>query len=106
MNIPHITAKELKTKLQRGDQFILLDVRQESERKKAHIPNSKFITLSALPECCDQLDSSLEIVVYCHLGGRSAQATNFLIQKGYKAVNLEGGITAWTQSGESAPPGN
>jgi rhodanese-related sulfurtransferase len=106
MKIPCITAEDLKEKITRGDKFILLDVRQEAERKKEHVAGSKFIPLSSLPERCGEVDPSMEVVVYCHLGGRSAHAVEFLIQKGYKAINLEGGIMAWIESGQSTPPGD
>ncbi len=98
-----MTAAQLKARIDRGDKLLILDVRQESERKRAHIQGSQFIPLDRLSERCHELDKSSEIVVYCHLGGRSARATAFLVQNGYKAVNLEGGITAWIDCGHHAP---
>lgn len=104
MKIPGITAEDLKAKLSQGEKFTLLDVRQEAERKKSHIPGSQFIPLSHLAQRFEEIDPASEIVVYCHMGGRSAQAAGFLIQKGYRAINLLGGISAWTLQGYNAPP--
>ncbi len=105
MNVPCITADELKVRIERGEKLLILDVRQESERKRAHIKGSQFIPLDRLAERCHELDLSSEVVVYCHVGGRSARAAAFLIQNGYKARNLEGGIMAWVDCGHHAPPG-
>jgi rhodanese-related sulfurtransferase len=54
--------------------------------------------MNTLPENMDKLPKEKPLVVMCHIGGRSAQVTNWLIQNGYNnALNLEGGISAWAQ---------
>ena len=49
-----------------------------------------------------QFDKTRPIAVYCKTGRRSARAASMLTQAGYEVVNLEGGITAWLESGQPA----
>ena len=70
-----------------------------------HIEGSKLIPLGDLPERVNELDSADEIVVYCHTGGRSARATDFLRGIGYKKVrNLEGGVEGWAMDVDPSLP--
>ena len=92
----NLTEGELKQKLKNKEDFILLDVREDSEREYAMIPGSIHIRLADLPSSLAVLDKEKEIVVYCHTGGRSAYATMFLKEKGFNAMNLTGGIDAWS----------
>ena len=92
-----ISVQELKQKMDRGEKFVLLDVREDWEYNLANIPNSTLIPLGTLPQSLQKLDPNAEIVAYCHKGMRSADAINFLYQNGYKNVkNLVGGIEAWS----------
>lgn len=90
-----VTPLELNEEIKAGKKILLLDVREPHEYEIAHIEGSKLIPLGELPARVKDLDSSEEIVCYCHMGGRSAQATDFLRGIGYKVRNLEGGIDAW-----------
>ncbi|MBI4431878.1 MAG: molybdopterin-synthase adenylyltransferase MoeB [Candidatus Omnitrophica bacterium] len=95
--VPEITAEELKTKIDRKDKFVLIDVREPNEYQINQIPGSKLIPLGSLPERAHELDSADEIVVHCHFGGRSAKAVQFLQKAGFKKVkNMAGGIDAWS----------
>lgn len=92
-----ITPKELKTRLDRGDQLVLLDVREPWEHAIAKLDNSVLIPLGTLPQSLDKLDKNAEIIAYCHHGMRSGDATAFLLQQGFSNVkNLIGGIDAWS----------
>ncbi|MDE1977011.1 MAG: hypothetical protein KGL04_06320 [Elusimicrobia bacterium] len=95
--IPEISVEELKAKIERKDPFVLLDVREMEEHQEARIPGSVLIPLGELPQRVEEIDSAVEVVVHCRSGGRSAQATEFLCSRGYKAVNVAGGILAWAQ---------
>lgn len=91
-----VTPKELKSEISGGRKVLLLDVREPHEHEIAHLEGSKLIPLGELPERVKELDTADEIVAYCHTGGRSARATDFLKTLGFKKVrNLEGGIDAW-----------
>ena len=92
-----ISVKELKDRLDKGDDIFLLDVREPHEYSLAKIEGSVLIPLGTLPQSLDQLDPNNEIVAYCHRGMRSADAVGFLLQQGFSNVkNLVGGIEAWS----------
>lgn len=83
---------------QRDDDFLLVDVRRSDEHEFANIEGT-LIPVDELPERLDELDAHKDrrLVVYCHSGGRSARAVQFLRSMGYDAYNLRGGITAWSR---------
>ncbi|MDQ3635467.1 MAG: rhodanese-like domain-containing protein [Aridibacter sp.] len=93
-----ITVKELKEKMDAGEDFQLIDVRQPNEWEIAKIEGAKLIPLGEIVNRMDELDDSKEIVMQCKSGGRSARAMMMLEQAGYKGEmkNLVGGIGAWS----------
>lgn len=96
--IPSISVEELKEKRDRGDAFVLLDVRETAEGAISDFPGTVKIPLGTLPRSVDRLKKEDEIVVYCRSGARSGQAVQFLRQMGYaKAKNLAGGINRWAE---------
>src|ERR1700687_5286446 len=97
--VPSIAVEELKAMRDRGDSFTLLDVREPSEWPISDLPGSIKIPLGVLTQRFGELARENEIVVYCRVGGRSAQAVQFLQQMGYSgAKNLMGGINQWADS--------
>ena len=103
--VPAITALDLKAKLDRGDSFVLLDVREPYEYDICRIPSSRLIPLGQLPSRMSELDSADEIVLQCKSGGRSARALKLLQEAGFgKLTNLEGGITAWADLVDPSVP--
>ena len=95
-DIASVLPTQLSQELVQGKKVLLLDVREPHEWDIVHIDGSRLIPLNELPERVNELDSADEIVAYCHTGGRSARAADFLRGLGYKKVrNLEGGIEAW-----------
>jgi len=100
-----ITPKELKSKMDKGDKVLLLDVREPWENALAKLDGSVLIPLATLPQSLSQLDKNAEIIAYCHHGMRSADATGFLLQQGFSQVkNLVGGIDAWSVQVDGAVP--
>ena len=94
--VPAISATELKAKLDRGDRFVLLDVREKFEHDICRIPGSRLIPLSELPSRMSELDSADEIVLHCKTGVRSTKALKMLNEAGFnKLWNMAGGIEAW-----------
>jgi len=92
-----ITVRELKDRLDKGDQVFLLDVREPHEYSLAKIEGSVLIPLGELPSSLEKLDQDVEIVALCKMGMRSADAVMFLLQQGFTNVkNLVGGIDAWS----------
>jgi sulfur-carrier protein adenylyltransferase/sulfurtransferase len=100
-----IDPVEVKAKLDRGDRFELIDVREPHEYQIARIPGAKLIPLGELPKRLSELDKNAEIVAHCKMGGRSQQAVDLMKQNGFTNVrNMTGGITAWSDKVDSSVP--
>jgi sulfur-carrier protein adenylyltransferase/sulfurtransferase len=103
-NIPEITPRELKTRLDRGDDLYILDVREPHEYQICNI-GGHLIPLGELSRRAAELDSSKEIVAHCRSGKRSAEAVDFLRKAGFKKIwNLKGGILAWSDEVDPTVP--
>jgi sulfur-carrier protein adenylyltransferase/sulfurtransferase len=100
-----IEPTEVKAKLDRGDRFTLIDVREPYEYQIARIPGAKLIPLGELPKRVDELDRDTEIVAHCRSGARSQKAVDFLKQNGFRnARNMTGGILAWSDKVDPSVP--
>jgi len=96
--IPTISVEDLKAKLDRGDKFVLVDVREAQEIAICSIPGSLKIPLGNLAQRLAELSPGDEIVVHCKAGGRSGRAVKFLIGAGFgNSWNLAGGIDQWAE---------
>jgi molybdopterin/thiamine biosynthesis adenylyltransferase/rhodanese-related sulfurtransferase len=105
LDVPTITATELKAKLDRKDKFVLVDVREPYEYDICNISGSKLIPLGELPARLSELDSADEIVLHCKVGGRSAKALKILQDAGFRKLNnLQGGILAWSEKIDPSIP--
>ncbi len=94
--VPELTVEELKAKMDRGDDFDLLDVREPNEFQICRIQGATLIPLGELARRTAELDPNRDLVVHCKMGGRSAKAVALLQERGFKrARNLKGGILAW-----------
>jgi adenylyltransferase/sulfurtransferase len=93
--IPQLSVKELKRRIDAGEQVYILDVREPYEYQIAQI-GGKLIPQNEVPQRLAEIDREREVIVQCHSGIRSQRVAEFLKQQGYsKVVNLAGGITAW-----------
>lgn len=101
-----ITATELKSRMDAGEDVQLIDVRQPHENDLAKIPGAKLIPLGEIMSRIGELDPAREAVIHCHMGGRSARAIEALERSGYegKLANLAGGITAWSHEVDPSVP--
>jgi len=100
-----IDPVEVKAKIDRGDPFVLIDVREPHEYQICRIPNAKLIPLGDLPKRVNELNSADEIVAHCKSGVRSAKAVDFLKQAGFRKVrNMRGGILAWSDKVDPSVP--
>ena len=105
LDVPTISAAELKTKIDRKDKFVLVDVREPYEYDICNISGSKLIPLGELPARLSELDSADEIVLHCKVGGRSAKALKILQDAGFRKLsNLQGGIQAWSENVDPSVP--
>jgi len=99
-----ISATELKTRQDRGDNLFVLDVREPHEYQICNL-NGTLIPLGELQRRVNELDSSAEMVVHCRSGKRSADAIRFLQTVGFKKLwNLKGGILAWANEVDPRMP--
>ncbi len=100
-----IEPTEVKAKIDRGDRFVLIDVREPHEYQICNIPQATLIPLGDLPKRVNELNSADEIVAHCKSGMRSAKAVDFLKQAGFKKVrNMKGGILAWSDKVDPSVP--
>jgi molybdopterin/thiamine biosynthesis adenylyltransferase/rhodanese-related sulfurtransferase len=104
VNIPEITPRELKTRLDRGDDLFILDVREPHEYQICNL-GGYLIPLGEVPKRVSELDSSREIVAHCRSGKRSADAVEFLQKAGFRKIwNLKGGILGWSDEVDPRVP--
>ena len=104
-NPNEIEPQEVKAKLDRGDQFILVDVRETHEYVIASIPTAKLIPLGDVPKRLGELDPEAEIVVHCKGGVRSLKALGIMREAGFKNVlSMKGGILAWSDKVDPSVP--
>ncbi|MGA2721828.1 MAG: ubiquitin-like small modifier protein 1 [Bryobacteraceae bacterium] len=100
-----IDVTEVKAKLDRGDHFVLIDVREPHEYRICNIPAAKLIPLGDFPKHVHEFDPSADIVIYCRSGVRSAKACAILRQAGFEHVrNMKGGILAWSDKVDRSVP--
>jgi molybdopterin/thiamine biosynthesis adenylyltransferase/rhodanese-related sulfurtransferase len=102
--VPEIAPRELKARLDRGDDLFVLDVREPHEYQICNL-GGHLIPLGELSRRVNELDSSREIVAHCRSGKRSAEAVEFLRGAGFrKVLNLKGGILAWSDEVDASVP--
>jgi rhodanese-related sulfurtransferase len=100
--IRETNVDEIKKRLDRGDKFLLVDVREESEFAKDHLPGAVHMGKGVIERDVEgrvpQLDT--EMVLYCGGGFRSALAADNLQKMGYtKVISMDGGIRDWREKG-------
>ena len=95
-------VEEVKKKMDRGGKFILVDVREESEFAKDHLPGAIHLGKGIIERDIEARvpDLSAEIVLYCGGGFRSALAADNLQKMGYtNVISMDGGIRGWREKG-------
>lgn len=98
--IRETNVDEVKRRLDRGDKFLLVDVREESEYAKDHLPGAVHLGKGVIERDIEarvpQLDT--EMILYCGGGFRSALAADNLQKMGYtNAISMDGGIRGWRE---------
>lgn len=105
LNLPEISPRELKARMDAGDTPVLLDVREPHETQICSIPGATFIPIGELPGRLHELDSAREIIIYCKGEIRTGQAFRLLQQAGFgKLKALEGGIEGWAEDVDPTMP--
>ena len=95
----NLTVDQVKAKIDSGESFRLIDVREPGEHAVAHIEGAELLPLSRANDWINDLTDDTELVIFCHHGGRSAQVSSFLAaRRGFTQVaNMVGGIEEWSQ---------
>jgi rhodanese-related sulfurtransferase len=100
--VRELTVEQVKAKLDRGERFVLIDVREESEWAKDHVPGAVHLGKGVIERDVEQRlpDTGAELVLYCGGGFRSALAADNLQKMGYTNVwSMDGGIRGWREKG-------
>ena len=101
-NVKECTIADVKPRLDRGDKFYLVDVREESEWAAGHIPKSIHLGKGVIERDIEGKipDVNAEVILYCGGGFRSALAAENLMKMGYTNVtSMDGGWRAWVGAG-------
>jgi sulfur-carrier protein adenylyltransferase/sulfurtransferase len=100
--INEVTPEDVDERLRRGDDFLLLDVRENEEVEHGVVPGARHVTRGHLESLVEDVlpNKDTEVVVYCAGGVRSAFATKTLEELGYRKVSsMSGGFTRWKDLG-------
>src|SRR3954470_5772620 len=100
--IRELTINDVKQKLERGERFHLIDVREESEWVRGHLPRAEYLGRGIIERDIEARvpDTNAEIVLYCGGGFRSALAAENLQKMGYtKVLSMDGGVRGWREKG-------
>lgn len=84
------------------DGAVLLDVRENDEWAAGHAPQAVHVPMGQVPARIDEIATALTerpVYVVCRSGARSARVTAFLVQAGWEAANVDGGMRAWAAAG-------
>ena len=102
-----IGCQEVKQLQDERASFLLLDCRNPDEFQAVHLEGATLVPMQELPQRIHEVEPFRDqrIVVYCHLGGRSMQVTEWLRHHGFhKAQNMVGGIDAWACTIDTSLP--
>jgi adenylyltransferase/sulfurtransferase len=104
-SVSQVGVRALHERMQSGEPFVLLDVREPFEFELAQIEGANLIPLGELPQRANELDRTADIFVLCHSGMRSARAAEFLRSAGFARVaSVAGGIDAWSEEVDPSVP--
>jgi rhodanese-related sulfurtransferase len=105
MPFKEATPREVKQRLDSGEDLLLIDVREPEEVQRASVEQAQLYPMSQAMGWIDTLPKDRELVIMCHHGGRSAQVAMALAQRGHTRItNLAGGIDAWSQQVDPSVP--
>ncbi len=102
VNIRECTVADVSQRQVAGEQFLLFDVREESEFAAGHLPGAKSVGKGIIERDIEALvpDPDTELVLYCGGGFRSALAADNLQKMGYThVISMDGGFRGWKEAG-------
>jgi rhodanese-related sulfurtransferase len=95
--LPHVGPEEAAGLVDEG--AVLVDVREQEEWDAGHAPGARHLPMSTISGRADEIPTDRLIVCVCRSGGRSGAVTEALVNGGWKAANLAGGMQAWEAAG-------
>jgi rhodanese-related sulfurtransferase len=101
-NIQECTVADIRARTDRGEQFLLFDVREDHEWNAGHLPGARHLGKGIIERDIEATvpDVNTEIVLYCGGGYRSALAADNLRKMGYnKVISMDGGFRGWKDAG-------
>ncbi len=96
------TVDEIRSRIDKGDKFVLVDVREDNEYAKDHLPGAIHLGKGVIERDIENVvpDTKAEIVLYCGGGFRSAMSADNLQKMGYtNVISMDGGIREWREKG-------
>jgi rhodanese-related sulfurtransferase len=99
IKVPEVTATELMAELRSGGAPVLLDCRENYERRQGYVHGSVHVVMREIPHRLGELDRVADIVVVCAHGNRSYSVAGYLIENGFRARSLKGGTVGWQAQG-------
>lgn len=104
MSIAEISPAEFVSRRDRGDHLTLLDVREGWELDIASVAGVQHIPMGEVADRIAEIARDREVVVMCRSGRRSLEVAKYLQQNGFNAVNLAGGVLAWSRDLDATIP--
>lgn len=101
-NVKETSVIDVKSRLDKGEKLLLIDVREESEFAKDHIPGAIHLSKGVIERDIELAvpGNSTEIILYCGGGFRSALSAENLMRMGYtNVISMDGGIRVWRENG-------
>jgi rhodanese-related sulfurtransferase len=99
IKIPEITASDLMAERRSGGRPTLLDCREDHEWRQMRIPGSLHISMRQIPGRLAEIDRAADLIVVCAHGNRSYSVAGYLIENGFTARSLRGGVSDWQARG-------
>ncbi len=95
--VPQVPVSQLPADF--GDTAVLLDVREDDEWARGHVPGAQHMPMAEVPARMGEIDPEKDLYVICHTGGRSHRVALYLERNGYEPVHVDGGMVAWQHLG-------
>jgi rhodanese-related sulfurtransferase len=99
IKVEEVAAADLMAERRNGHQPMLLDCREDHEWRQVRIPGSLHIPMRQIPGRLADIDHAADVVVVCAHGNRSYSVAGYLIENGFAARSLRGGVADWQARG-------
>jgi rhodanese-related sulfurtransferase len=108
--VPEVRIEELRARQSQENPFFVVDIREEYELQQVRLPaNAGFtvlhISMNTIPTRLEELPRDQPLAVLCAHGSRSYGVTHYLVEQGFQASSVTGGITRWAIAGGEVEQG-